>query len=118
MLEEGKRHCSRLPGWIVTELVILRICPGRHFALRTMYLFVACVSAVFDIEPVLDEDGNPQLPEAEFTGDSIVRYVFLGTSIHTVVDVSIREPKHFRCTIKPRSEDVVKLVKETCDSSG
>jgi len=49
-----------------------------------MYLVMACVPAVFNIGPALDENGNPQIPKAEFTGDSIVRYVFLGTSIRTV----------------------------------
>ena len=68
----------------MTGLVILRICPGQHFALRTLFLVIACISAVFDIEPAVNERGNPEIPEAEFTGDSIVRYVFLGTSIRTV----------------------------------
>jgi len=51
-----------------------RICPGRYLALRTVYLVVACVLSVFDIGPVLDEDGNPQIPRIEFDGAS-VRYV-------------------------------------------
>jgi len=68
----------------MTGSVILRICPGRQFALRTLYLVVACVPAVFDIEPALDEDGNPQIPKAEFTSGSLVRYVFVGTSVRTV----------------------------------
>jgi len=84
VLEGGKRHSSHLPGWVITGFVIPRICPGRHFALRTLYLFVSCVSAVLDIEPALDGDGNFQIPEAEFTSDSLVRYVFLGTSIRMV----------------------------------
>ena len=55
-------------------LTLPRICPGSSFALRTVYLVVACVLSAFDIEPALDEDGKPQIPEAEF--DSlIVRYV-------------------------------------------
>jgi len=70
---------------MITGLVILRNCPGKHFALRTLYLFVACVSAVFDIEYAVNEHGNPEIPEAEFTGNSAVRYVFLGTSIRTVL---------------------------------
>jgi len=115
VLEEGKRYSSHLPRRGITGLVILRVCPGQHFALRTLYLVIACVSAVFDIEPAVNEHGNPEIPEAEFTGDSVVRYVFLGTSIRTVVDVSIREPKPFKCTIKPRSGDVITLVKEACD---
>jgi hypothetical protein len=64
------------------KLAIPRICPGRHFALRTVYIIVACVLSVFDIEPALDEDGKPQLPIPEFD-TSIVRYVF-ATGAHVV----------------------------------
>ena len=39
-----------------------------------VYLVVACVLSVFNIEPSLDEDGKPQVPEAEF-GSLGVRYV-------------------------------------------
>ena len=53
-----------------------RICPGKYFALRTVYMVVACVLSVFDIGPVLDEDGIPRIPEIEFDSASI-RCVFL-----------------------------------------
>ena len=49
----------------------VRICPGRYLALRTVYLVIACVLSVFDIGPVLDEDGNPQIPRIEFDGASV-----------------------------------------------
>jgi len=57
--------------------VILRICPGKQFSLRTVYLFVASVLSTFDIGPALDGDGNPQIPKVEFRG-GIVRYFFRG----------------------------------------
>jgi len=57
----------------MTVLVFPRICPGKHFALRTFYLFVSSVSAVFDIEPAVNEHGNPLIPEPDFFGDSTVR---------------------------------------------
>jgi len=59
---------------MVNPLIISRICPGRHFALRTAYLVITCVLSVFNIEPALDDDGNPQVPKAEYES-SIVRYV-------------------------------------------
>ncbi|KAF9645995.1 cytochrome P450 [Thelephora ganbajun] len=43
-----------------------RICPGRHFSLRTLYLNIACVLSVFDIEAPLGEDGKPQPLSGEF----------------------------------------------------
>ena len=100
-------------------LMIPRTCPGKQFALRTVYLVVACVLSAFDIGPALDEDGNPQMPKAEFHCVT-VRYVFLASLILVVVVLTAvrrhaRDPKPFKCTIKPRSEGVIKLVKEACD---
>ena len=63
-----------------------RICPGRYLALRTIYLAVVCILSVFDIVPVLGEDGNPRIPEIEFDGGS-VRYVVLESSIHSAAGV-------------------------------
>jgi len=62
-----------------------RICPGKHFALRMVYLAIACVLSVFDISPVLDDDGTPRLPKIEFD-NATVRYVFLEPSTHTAAD--------------------------------
>jgi len=80
---------------------------------------VVCVLSAFDIGPALDEDGNPQAPKVEY--DSVaVRYVFMETLICTVGMLTItrryiRGIKPFECTIKPRSDDAIKLVKEACD---
>ena len=86
-----------------------------------MYLVVASVLSVFTIEPASDKNGVPQAPKAEFNS-RIVRYVFLGTSVHVVVMLTImrdyiRDPKPFKCAIKPRSENAVKLVMEAYDVS-
>ena len=37
----------------------------------------------------------------------------LNVDSHKGVDVDIRDPKPFKCTIKPRSEGAIKLVEET-----
>ena len=94
----------------------LRACPGGRFAVRTLYIVIACVLSAFNIEPALDGDGNPQPPKAEFN-IRILRYVFLGTSVRvlTIVRRYISDPKPFKCAIKPRSEGSVKLVKEAYD---
>lgn len=57
---------------MLTLFAIFRACPGKDFALRTIYLVVACVLSAFNIEPALDDDGNPQIPKAEF-GSLLVR---------------------------------------------
>ena len=64
-----------------------RICPGRHFALRTVYLVVSCVLSVFDIAPPLNDDGSPQVPKAEFNS-VMIRQVFPGTSTGSDADVA------------------------------
>ena len=34
------------------------ICPGRHFADNSIFLMVACLLAVYDIKPPVDDQGN------------------------------------------------------------
>jgi len=84
-----------------------------------VYLVVVCVLSAFDIGPALDENGNPQAPKVEYD-NAAVRYVFVETLILTVGILTIlrrynRDIKPFECTIKPRSDDAIKLVKEACD---
>jgi len=62
-----------------------RICPGRHFGLRVLFLTIARTLATFDISKALDEDGNPIVPDGKYT--------FGGIS----------HPLPFRSDIKPRS---------------
>ena len=53
----------------VAEMVSLdRICPGKYFALRTLFLNVACTLAVFNIEPPTGEK-----VEAKFYDDGATR---------------------------------------------
>jgi cytochrome P450 len=49
-----------------------RICPGRHFAVRTLFLDIARVLALFDIEAPVGED-----LEAKFLEEGFSRYVYL-----------------------------------------
>lgn len=100
-------------------LVIYRICPGKDFALQMMYIIVACVLTTFNIEPALDEEGNPQMPKAEFEC-LVARYVFSSTWTCMIVILIVSrcyfsDPKPFKCTIKPRSDEAVKLVREAYD---
>ncbi|KAF9786328.1 cytochrome P450 [Thelephora terrestris] len=62
-----------------------RICPGRHFVLRVLWLTIARVLATFDISKCLDEDGNPITPNGKYTSGGITH------------------PLPFRSDIKPRS---------------
>ena len=50
-------------------MLLSRICPGRHFADINMWLLVASILAVFDINPATDPvSGEKLMPDMEFTG--------------------------------------------------
>jgi cytochrome P450 len=44
-----------------------RICPGKFFVQRVLFLTIASTLATFDISKCLDEDGNPIVPEEKYT---------------------------------------------------
>nr|BAL05150.1 cytochrome P450 [Phanerodontia chrysosporium] len=72
-----------------------RICPGRHLAGDMVWIAIARVLAVFDIQKARDADGNAIEPNIEFT---------TAVSSH---------PKPFPCELRPRSEKAASLIKES-----
>ena len=40
-----------------------RVCPGRHFALASIFIYCASVLHTFDVMPPKDENGNPVVME-------------------------------------------------------
>ena len=65
---DAGRHVIRPSGMRPHRHTIsCRICPGRHFAERTTFLVIASILHTFKIEPHLDQDGSPILPEAKMT---------------------------------------------------
>ncbi|KAH6871591.1 O-methylsterigmatocystin oxidoreductase [Coprinopsis sp. MPI-PUGE-AT-0042] len=69
-----------------------RICPGRHFSNESLTLMAASVLATFDIQPPMDETGNPApLPLS-------------------VTPTSIATPRPFQCQIKARSQESLALM--------
>ncbi|KAI0373686.1 cytochrome P450 [Pilatotrama ljubarskyi] len=69
-----------------------RICPGRHFAEASLFINIAMVLHVFNIEPPLDDNGRPIAVEPRMS-DGIMSY-----------------PEDCRCSIRPRSQDRAALV--------
>lgn len=49
-----------------------RICLGRHFAMRSLWMALANILAVFRIEKAVDEDGRVVEPSGEFEGNFIM----------------------------------------------
>ncbi|KAI0662789.1 cytochrome P450 [Cubamyces menziesii] len=70
-----------------------RACPGRHFALASIYVYVASVLHVFNIVPKQDARGNP----VEIKPDMISGVVTY--------------PTKFECDIRPRSQEAEALVR-------
>ncbi|KAJ3555335.1 hypothetical protein NM688_g2640 [Phlebia brevispora] len=74
-----------------------RMCAGRYFAKEAIFLTIASILHVFNIQPALDEDGKPmQLSIAAAAPES-------GLFLH---------PKRLDCTLAPRSDKAVKVIGE------
>jgi len=67
-----------------------RICPGRWFALRSLFLNISSTLAVFDIEAPVGEKIEAKFHESH-----------------------IRHCETFKCVVKPRSEAKLKLIKDS-----
>jgi cytochrome P450 len=48
-----------------------RICPGRFMARSSMWITVVSVLAAFEISPVVDGRGVPQIPKEEYSAGAI-----------------------------------------------
>ncbi|KAF8161669.1 cytochrome P450 [Crassisporium funariophilum] len=69
-----------------------RICPGRYMAFSTIWIAVASLLAVYDIQKAKDEHGN----EIQLT--------------HEYIAALVNMPKPFRCSITPRSSAAKELI--------
>jgi len=66
-----------------------RICPGRHFVDGTLFMVVASLLSIFNIEK---EKGADSMPDVLYTGDALSR------------------PCAFRCSIIPRDKRAEELI--------
>ena len=55
-------HCT-------PRLIHHSICPGRHFAMDALFLSIASILHVFDIQPPIGPDGHPQRVEPKINLD-------------------------------------------------
>ncbi|KAJ8088568.1 hypothetical protein PM082_022641 [Marasmius tenuissimus] len=62
-----------------------RICPGRYFAINTIYLAISRLLASFTIARAIDDEGNEIIPDPGFT------------------DGSVSHPRPFKCRFIPRN---------------
>ncbi|TCD66264.1 hypothetical protein EIP91_001593 [Steccherinum ochraceum] len=76
-----------------------RICPGRHFAINSLLIFMASTLHVFDVTPGLDADGKP----VELTDEVLGEVVAM--------------PRHVPCGFSPRFPGAERLVREAAGES-
>jgi hypothetical protein len=74
-----------------------RICVGIHLAERSLFTMTSRLLHVFDVEPSLDEKGNPIPVDAEGTRNGL-----------------IMSPNPFRAKFVVRSEKLAKLLETEC----
>nr|GAT53684.1 predicted protein [Mycena chlorophos] len=70
-----------------------RICPGRHMGLSSVFITGSSLLATFDISKAVDANGSIIEPKYDFFAGLIVT------------------PLSFKCSLKPRSEKAVALIK-------
>ncbi|KAJ7211168.1 cytochrome P450 [Mycena pura] len=73
-----------------------RICPGRHMATASIWIAVASMLAAFDIKKAVDEDGKEIEPSFEYSSTGV-----------------LSAPLPFKCSITPRSPQVVEVIQAT-----
>ncbi len=61
-----------------------RVCPGKHFALESLWLSIARMLAVYEIGEPTDLDGRPVGPEREFT-TGLLRYFFTAPTVSHII---------------------------------
>ncbi|KAF8997759.1 cytochrome P450 [Cyathus striatus] len=70
-----------------------RICPGLHLAKSSLWITMASILSLFNIEKPINEDGNVIEPTYKFDSTGVTH------------------PEPFSCSIKPRSKRAVSILK-------
>ncbi|KAJ6580667.1 cytochrome P450 [Mycena capillaripes] len=76
-----------------------RVCPGKHMAAASLWITIASILSTFNINKLVDEDGNTVEPS----------YAYCSGFIST--------PLPFECSITPRSSLAVEVVQSTASGS-
>ncbi|KAF9490983.1 cytochrome P450 [Pleurotus eryngii] len=72
-----------------------RICPGRYFAMDSLWISIASILATFDIEKAKDEQGQDIEPDIQW------------------IPGFSRQLRRFKCSITARSAEAIKLIKDS-----
>ena len=102
-----------VPTFALTHPRSRRICPGKELAEGTLFIAIAMTAAVFNISKAKDENGNIIEPVCEYTAGLLRQVYSSTTSVNCPVNLFVRNshPKPFKCSVTPRSENAVSLIK-------
>ena len=86
-----------------------RMCPGRHFAMASLFIYVASVLQVFDIRPKKDPGGKTRIIIPDMVS-GVVTYEPLYDMSNWFTHNPFRFPAKFECDIAPRSANAAVLI--------
>ena len=92
-----------------------RICPGRYMAYENLWISIACILAVFDIDKAKDALGRPVPPSGKYVY-GFTWCVGFSAPYHRRRPHADRERSHpepFQCEIKPRSAEHQGWIQQT-----
>ena len=90
-----------------------RICPGRYFAMDTLWITAASILAAFEIEKPVDDAGNPKTPSTDY-GPSIFRLVQNFVCASWILNRCARSfPLPFEAVFKPRYSTTDSLIRSS-----
>lgn len=92
-----------------------RVCPGRYVALNSVWLTLASILAVFDLELPVDEFGRKVKPSGEYTA-GLIRCVPLFLEGEFTLMHHSSYPVPFQCKFKPRSAQAEAIVRAAAES--
>ncbi|KAL1702543.1 putative cytochrome p450 [Schizophyllum commune] len=72
-----------------------RVCLGLHLAYNSVWIMIASILRVYNIQKAKDADGRPVEPRRVW------------------VSAPTQNPEHFKCVLVPRSADAVKMIRAT-----
>ncbi|TFY83605.1 hypothetical protein EWM64_g397 [Hericium alpestre] len=75
-----------------------RVCPGRNFAMSTLYMTVACLLSVFNIRPKKDEHGKDIPVNVTYT------------------DGLSSRPSAFECDFQPRDANAERVLRDIVEN--
>ncbi len=97
------------PSQIMTSANMCSICPGRHLANDSLFLWMASILHVFNVELARDAEGRFVTTQPEPT-TGFVSYVPIIAIETDSAYYQFRYPSSLPCVLKPRSSTTERLV--------